>query len=32
LFSNTAREFLVDLDFLLERLEKEASNYVPNGK
>lgn len=32
LFSNTAKEFLQDLDYLLERLEKEAPKYAPNGK
>jgi nucleotidyltransferase substrate binding protein (TIGR01987 family) len=32
LFTNTAKEFLTDLNYLLERLEKEAPNYVTNGK
>ena len=31
LFSNTVREFLQDLDQLLDQLEKEAPNYAANG-
>ena len=30
LFTNTAKEFLIDLDYLLKQLEKEASKYAPN--
>ncbi|KLL04716.1 MAG: nucleotidyltransferase substrate binding protein [Mycoplasmataceae bacterium RV_VA103A] len=32
LFSNTAKEFLQDLDQLLDNLAKEAKNYAPNGR
>ena len=32
LFSNTAKEFLQDLDVLLTQIKKEASTYAPNGK
>ena len=32
LFSNTAREFLTDLDYLLKQLEKDAPTYASNGK
>jgi hypothetical protein len=31
LFSNTAKEFLQDLNQLLVRLKKEAPKYAPNG-
>ena len=30
LFANTAREFLIDLDYLLVQLEKEAPQYATN--
>lgn len=30
LFSNTAREFLPDLDYLLKQLAKKAPDYAPN--
>jgi len=32
LFSNTAKDFLKDLDYLLKQLEIEAPKYAPNGK
>jgi len=32
LFSNTAKEFLQDLDYLLSQIEKEAPIYATNGK
>lgn len=32
LFSNTAKEFLQDLDQLLDKLAQEAKNYAPNGR
>jgi hypothetical protein len=32
LFSNTAKDFLKDLDYLLKQLETEAPKYAPNEK
>jgi len=32
LFTNTAQEFLKDLDYLLVQLEKQALDYAPNKK
>jgi hypothetical protein len=32
LFFNTAHEFLSDLDYLLEKLEKNAFKYASNRK
>jgi nucleotidyltransferase substrate binding protein (TIGR01987 family) len=32
LFSNTAKEFLIDLDYLLNQLAKQAPNYDPTRK
>ena len=32
LFFNTAKEFLIDLDYLLDRLAKEAPSYDSNRK
>ena len=32
LFSNTAQEFLKDLDYLLVQLEKQAPDYASNKK
>ena len=31
LFANTAKEFLQDLDYLLNQIEKEAPQYATNG-
>lgn len=32
LFSNTAKEFLIDLDYLLKQLSQEVPNYDPTRK
>lgn len=32
LFSNTAKEFLKDLDYLLTQIRKQAPTYAPNRK
>jgi len=32
LFSNTAKDFLLDLDYFLDQLEKQAPNYDPTRK
>jgi len=32
LFSNTAKEFLLDLDYFLNQLEKKAPDYAPTKK